>query len=399
MLTVGVVLDSIITAGGGFQQSLSTILLLNDNKEKYKFIYFTTHDENISTLSRYGIKVVPIELSTYEKAIIILRRNNLIRRFFEKMPLLGNNSFDQLFKRYNIDLLYFTSYSKYARYTEEFNYILTVWDLNHRDYPEFPHFHKDNFFNNMESLLSNILPKATAILVDSPIGKVNTVKRYGLDEQRVHVLPFLPAESVLRHSDDAIDIKARYSLKRDYIFYPAQFWAHKNHFYIIEGLKVLKDKYGVVVDAVFSGTDKGNLSHIMKSACECGVKDQVHYLGFVDNEEIPELYLNALALVMPTYFGPTNIPPLEAFVLNCPVLCADLEGIRDQVSGAALLMDLKDPESLAIQLLKVINGDPIVEKKRQKGMEIIKSWTKEDYWQKVDGILKDYQTLMKCWKF
>ena len=50
---------------------------------------------------------------------------------------------------------------------------------------------------------------------------------------------------------------------------------------------------------------------------------------------------------MPTYFGPTNIPPLEAFSLNVPVCYSDLDGLREQVGEAAFLMNLKNPESLA----------------------------------------------------
>ena len=59
---------------------------------------------------------------------------------------------------------------------------------------------------------------------------------------------------------------------------------------------------------------------------------------------------------MPTYFGPTNIPPLEAFKINVPVLYSDLPGLRDQVGKAAMLIDLKKPESLASNLKKLLNS-------------------------------------------
>ena len=49
------------------------------------------------------------------------------------------------------------------------------------------------------------------------------------------------------------------------------------------------------------------------------------------------LYTEALALVMPTYFGPTNLPPLEAFQTGTPVLYSDLPGMREQVGDAAIM--------------------------------------------------------------
>ena len=66
------------------------------------------------------------------------------------------------------------------------------------------------------------------------------------------------------------------------------------------------------------------------------------------------LYENALALVMPSYFGPTNIPPLEAFKLGVPVLYSDLDGLRDQIKDAGLLLNLNDDNSLSEKLYQLI---------------------------------------------
>ena len=54
------------------------------------------------------------------------------------------------------------------------------------------------------------------------------------------------------------------------------------------------------------------------------------------------IYLQAIfSTCYANFFGPTNIPPLEAFELGTPVLYPDLKGLRDQVGDAALLIDLK----------------------------------------------------------
>jgi glycosyltransferase involved in cell wall biosynthesis len=249
----------------------------------------------------------------------------------------------------------------------------------------------------METRLRSVLPKSTAILVDCETNKKDAIQRYGIDEKRVHVQPFLPGESIQRTAS-VVDIKKRFSLNNDYIYYPAQLWAHKNHYYVLEGLRTLKEKYGICVDAVFSGSDKGNLSYILESAKKIGIYEQVHYIGFVENKLIYDLYTQALALVMPTFLGPTNIPPLEAFELGCPVLYSDIAGVRDQVEGAALFMDLKDPYSMARQLLKVIQKDKEVEQLKIKGKEILARRTKEDCWSTLKTIFDEYAILQKSWK-
>ena len=66
------------------------------------------------------------------------------------------------------------------------------------------------------------------------------------------------------------------------------------------------------------------------------------FLGFISDMEIINLYNGALGLVMPSYFGPTNIPPIEAIMLNCPVVVSDVYASRIQLENAALYFNPND---------------------------------------------------------
>ena len=72
---------------------------------------------------------------------------------------------------------------------------------------------------------------------------------------------------------------------------------------------------------------------------QLGLAENVHFLGYVPEAHMPGLYRRARALVMPTFFGPTNIPPWEAIALGCPVAVSDIDGMRDQMGDAALFFD------------------------------------------------------------
>ena len=132
----------------------------------------------------------------------------------------------------------------------------------------------------------------------------------------------------------------------------------KNHIYILEALQILKNE-GVCVNAIFSGSNRGNLEYILEMAKAMGLEDLVHYIGFAPNNEIKSLYTQSLALVMPTYFGPTNIPPLEAFSLGVPVIYSDLPDLKEQVGNAALLCNLNDPHSLAVHLKNILQDNAL----------------------------------------
>ena len=55
--------------------------------------------------------------------------------------------------------------------------------------------------------------------------------------------------------------------------------------------------------------------------------------------DMASLYRHARGLVMPTFFGPTNIPPLEAFAVGCPVAVSSVYGMPEQLGDAALYFD------------------------------------------------------------
>ncbi|MDB9767032.1 glycosyltransferase, partial [Amylibacter sp.] len=238
---------------------------------------------------------------------------------------------------------------------------------------------------------------AFKVIVDSAYSKQYTINKYNLDEKRIEVLKFLPNIRVA-DNEEFNDIKNIYNIKNDYIFYPAQFWAHKNHMYILKAIKILREKKNIDVDVIFSGSNKGNLDYILNKAKQFGVDDLIHYVGFVPNSQIPYLYKQSLSLVMPTYLGPTNIPPLEAFFYKTPVCYSDKPSFREQVGDAVFYMNLKDPNSLVENIITIKNNKELVDYKVHKGLKIISSWSEESFYKSLETIFGEYQYIRDGWE-
>ncbi len=402
-MNIAVLISNPIQRGGGFQQELSTALLLNANRSTdYNFIYYTTENNNVDILKHYGISCKYIKNTFLDKFCNRLRRNPTLYNLIFRQSRFRYGSFEKALQTNGIDIIYLLSPLYVALDVVSLNYIITVWDLCHRDQLEFPEANTNREFEQRDDFYRKALPKAVAILADSNTGKKNLVRRYCLDDDRVFVTPFLPAQSVCvteeGYANNYIDIKVKYSIPEDYVFYPAQFWPHKNHVYVLEAIKCLKECHNITINAVFSGSNKGNLKFVTQKAEELGVKEQMFYVGFVDNKELPYLYRQSIALVMATYFGPTNIPPLEAFSLGCPVCYPDTPVLREQVGDAAFLFDLRKPSTLADQIKQILAKSDLVTSKQNKGYEIIRQRTSNDCWKVISEILGNYSYKMKCWK-
>ena len=399
---LGVIIDQKLEEGGGYQQSLNYAFLANKLKdESYDVKFFSIIKNDIKKLKAYNIDAEYLNISLILKIITFIRINpkfKFIKYLFA--PFIEINPLEKIFKRKNIDLVYFLSPSRYVICLGNLNFIYSVWDICHRNHPEFPEVRMYNQFEIREFLYSNILPKATGIIVDSLHSKEKICQVYNLEKEKVLVIPFEPAPTIKnfnKKKDKNYLINLDKNLKFPYIFYPAQFWPHKNHIYILEGINFLNSLYGLRMNIIFTGSDKGNLKYIKKMANNLNIQNQVSFLGFVSNEILLDLYIKSFALVMPSYFGPTNLPPIEAFKLGVPVFYPDLPGMREYVGNAAILIDLNNPKSFADQLFNLYEKKELRKNLINKGNKKYEEIKNLDRTKKLSLLIREYFSKRKCW--
>ena len=175
-----------------------------------------------------------------------------------------------------------------------------------------------------------------------------------------------------------------------FVFYPAQFWPHKNHRLIIDALAHLKNMFDMTVYAVFCGSDCGNLDTTLKYAAKKKVSNLVKYLGYVPDNQMPFYYKKSLALVMPSYFGPTNMPPMEAFAIGTPVVVSDLPGFNEQIGNAGLQIKPTDYAGLASMLKHLHENQTFRDQLIAKGKERFESFSDEDRIKTLDQIFEKF---------
>jgi glycosyltransferase involved in cell wall biosynthesis len=233
-------------------------------------------------------------------------------------------------------------------------FAMPVHDLQHRIHPEFPEVSADGEYEARERLYRDALENAEVILVDSEIGREDVLEYYGdlIAADRIKVLSYVPSPYLVSPSTEVVALTiTNLGLPERYLLFPAQLWPHKNHRRVIEALGDLRHQ-GVLVDLVLTGSASGEIrSQVLKDILELAkagsVERQVKILGYVDDATLSSLYAGAHGVILPTFFGPTNIPVLEAWALGVPVLTSDIRGIREQCGDAALLVDPTSVEAIA----------------------------------------------------
>ena len=343
-MKLAVVLEDTIASGGGFNQALNAIIQVERmSKGQFSCVVMTNKSENLSVLRQQGLTTIAFKIKLMDKIIELLLQNELTRRLLRRLKWIS--PFEKLLIKNKCELAYFVAPTSRALYLQRLNYILTIWDNCHRDFPEFPEVRAHGEFMRRE-FSNQLLSQAILILVDSEQLSKRLILRYGLNEDRLLVMPFQPNPLLKSQNktDHISTIIKKYGLSQEFLLYPAQFWPHKNHIRIIQALEILK-KQGKTTVVVFVGGDKGNKKRVADAVKKAKLEEQVIDLGFISNEDLSALYEGCLAVVMPTYFGPTNLPPLEAWQARKPLIYS--HHLSHQCMDAAILIDPDDPESLA----------------------------------------------------
>jgi glycosyltransferase involved in cell wall biosynthesis len=288
-------------------------------------------------------------------------------------------------------------------------YVMAVHDLQHRLQPEFPEVSADGQWESREHLFRNGARYATLLLADSEVGKediLNFYGPYGVSPDQVKVLPFLPASYLVQDISETERQRVRdaYQLPERYLFYPAQFWPHKNHVRIVQALGRLKEEHGVKIEIVFCGSHSRTIREetfreVLSLSRQLGLEKQIHYAGYVPDQDMSGIYAEAVALVMPTFFGPTNIPVLEAWALGCPVLTSDIRGIREQAQDGAVLVDPRSVEAIADGIYRLWTNDNLAQTVVQRGRQLLAAYTPADYQERVIEIVEDAKTRVRQRKY
>jgi len=356
MKTIGIILDSIPYSGGSYQYALGILeaVVTFSKTNDYKIIAFIRQRE-----WRY-----------------------LLKRIDYITELTGNYIRDALIiDKHKCFLVIGTSQAGWSGWLCTPT-IEPIHDLMHRYEYRFPEVSEPREKKERDILFSRTAYNAVGILVDSNIGKKHVLEVFGkICEDRVYILPYA-APKYLDEPSEEISIPFE-----KFLFYPAQFWPHKNHLNLIKAMALLRDK-GIIIRFIFVGSAKNGYDETMGLINKFHLEDQISVLGYVSNGQIKYLYEKARAMVMPTFFGPTNIPPIEAIVMGCPIAVSKIYGMPEQLGDAALYFDPNNVAEIADILKRLWLEDATCANLIRAGKDKMQSFRQKTFNRHFCDILK-----------
>ncbi len=372
-LRVGILMEDCLPTEGGGYSYYQTLLLAIDKHNFHPDIEIVNIDfyNNATEQLSLSKRLIRVKKSVFGKGAY--RCLNLLYKLVHRllkshskaylefisqlMDYISNSATRKMLVKENIHLVY---YLKPRESLIDYPMIVTHWDVGHKSMYPFPEVTWNGAFEKRDKYYKTTLNKAFLILCESETGAKELQHYYPVNPAKIKVMPLFSGNvvSMVVPEKEQLQVLSGYDLlKGSFFLYPAQFWAHKNHSTLIYAFKSLLEQPGnELLKLVLCGGDQGNLSYVKKLIDGSGLHNSISVPGFVAGKHLYTLYKNAIALVMPTFLGPTNIPLIEAAELECAIVCSALEGHKEILGNNALYFDPSSASEIKDCMQQVLNN-------------------------------------------
>lgn len=166
---------------------------------------------------------------------------------------------------------------------------------------------------------------------------------------------------------------------RDYLFFLGSYRVHKNLTGLLQAFEYALDRIPAHKNLVVTGSSDRLSSAQRAIVSRINVRrERLTFTGHVPQDEIPNLYKNADALILPSFSEGFGLPILEAFHFGVPVIAADTTAIPEIAGDAAIYFDPFDKKSMAQTLVDFYKDPSLADKLRAEGdsRKLQFSWNK-----------------------
>jgi glycosyltransferase involved in cell wall biosynthesis len=240
-------------------------------------------------------------------------------------------------------------------------------------------------------LLGLLFSRAAGLMVSGARNR-EFYRHYGAGEDRFFPMPlaidnerFFNASRMTQAERDAERRMLGIEPTHTVILYSGKLIARKNPLQSLEAYERMKHRDRTAMIYAGEGVERGMLEEYVRSRH----LDNVHFLGFVNQRRIPEIYGISDVLVLPSSHEPWGLVVNEAMACGLPVVvsdkvgaCGDGDIVRDGENG--FIFRAGDIGRLA-EILDTLAFDAgLVRRMGMRSLEIIQSWS---FNRDVDGIV------------
>jgi len=217
--------------------------------------------------------------------------------------------------------------------------VVSVHDVSFLEHPE--------YFTSFRALqlrctVHRTVKAASCVLTPSEFSKRRILDVYGLDDEKVVVLPNGVCSSFRPISREIAQrwVQSSMRLAAPFILSVGDLQPRKNHATLIRAFeRLVRDYPQLPHHLVIVGKETWHAEAIRAAARKSSVADRIHFTGFVPDEELLKWYGACDLFVYPSFYEGFGLPILEAMACGRAVACSNTSAMPEVADSAALLFD------------------------------------------------------------
>ncbi|WP_303851560.1 glycosyltransferase family 1 protein [Seleniivibrio woodruffii] len=239
-----------------------------------------------------------------------------------------------------------------------------------------PQWHPAQRVELFKKRLMNSVKRADMIITDSMFSKNEILDYFNLPECAVKAI-HLGYDTMLFHniknSAAAENLKIKYTGGRDFILFSGSLEPRKNLSGLIKAYLSLPNSIKNNYKLLLVGGDGWNNNEIHELIDVN--KDNVLRAGYINYDELANLYRAASVFAFPSHYEGFGLPPLEAMACGCPVLVSSNSSLPEVCGDAAHYVHAESIESIREGLVKVLTDSTYAAALSRAGLEQCKKFS------------------------
>lgn len=242
--------------------------------------------------------------------------------------------------------------------------VVTVYDLSFIHYPDsFPKLQQAY----LESQTARSCQKAKRVITISQSSRQDVHHFFKIPLDNIDVV--VPGVDSIYRPIPALEIEAfrqEKGLSKKFILHVGTLQPRKNIPLLLQAVAEIGRHD---VDLVLIGGRGWLYEQIFDQVAQLGITNQVHFLGYVPDEELPLWYNSASLLAFPSAYEGFGLPVVEALACGTPVVAARSSSIPEAGGDAALYFDPGNVNELAKQITAILEDPELAGGLRLAGLK------------------------------
>lgn len=232
--------------------------------------------------------------------------------------------------------------------------VVSVHDVSFLEHPEFFTWAR---VLQLRRTVNRTIRSAARILTPSEFSRQCVARAYGLTGDNIVVVPAAvsPHFRMVARDNAAAFVAKRFSIPGPYVLSVGDLQPRKNQIGLIHAFEdLIRSNSRLSHRLVLVGQDRWYGRRVRAVAERSAVADRIHFTGFVDDDDLLQLYGGCDLFVFPSFYEGFGFPVLEAMACARAVACSRCSAIPEVADAAAIFFDPHSVSDIARAMRDVL---------------------------------------------